>query len=376
MSGQREKQTIDGPTFLGIAGALLALGAMALAAGVAPIPARAWQIASDTITHGGCTITIAADSNSAQAQLDVATVKAAYQNALNNSADMQTKVATACKKRGGSLRVELRRGNATFNDSTGAARSFFMAQADPLSTGPGVIAVNLDDVENVSNHLQGGSAAQRSGIASNWLTRTLAHETDHLRDPPGLPRGKPAPPGTPRIRPKHTDPSPRTPGSKTGKPVDDENLVLSQMGISGRRLEYAKRIGGTMGCEILFGFSTKVQWLGLDQMNADRKKIRTSGAGQHFFDTSGLDTIPNSPCGSAPCYTPPAGGGGGGDNDLDGVPNAGDNCRGAANPQQLDTDGDGRGDDCLLDVFRGDEEEPPGNGTGRAGDSGAEGTAS
>jgi len=347
-------QTVDRSAFSGIVGVLVISSASILAAGVVPLPALAWQVASDTITHGGCTITIAAGSNSTQAQTDVQTVKNTYQNALNKSNDMRNKVIDACRRRGGSLRVEVRRNTRTFTDALGGKRRFWMAVADPLSTGPGVIAIDLADIEAAGNHLTGGTAQQRTTIANSWLTRNLAHETDHLRDPRGIPRGTRGPPGLPRINPRHADPAGANAARTRGAPVDDANRVKADIGSNDVRLQYRTAVGNSQGFFVRIGGNT-ITWNGLAHLRASTRLGRTKVPGQHFFDTSGLDTIPDAPCGSAPCYVPPSGGGG--DNDLDGIPDGGDNCRGVANPQQLDADGDGRGDDCTIEVFRGEEED-------------------
>jgi hypothetical protein len=352
MRRERVAQPLSRHAFSGIAGALAVAAAALLLIGLPPLPAVAWQVATDTINHGGCAITIAAGSNSTQAQADVQTVKTTYQNALNNSKDMRNKVIDACRKRGGSLRVEVRRNTRTFTDALGNQRQFWMAIADPLSTGPGVIAIDLADIEAAGNHLTGGTAQERTTIANSWLTRNLAHETDHLRDPRGLPKGVPGPPGVPRIKPGHADPAGANAARTRGAPVDDANQVKADIGSNDFRVQYRTAVGNSQGFIIRIGLS-QVTWDGLAHYRASARQGRTTVAGQHFFDTSGLDTIPDAPCGGAPCYTPPAGGGG--DKDLDGIPDSGDNCKGVSNPQQLDADGDGRGDDCTLEVFRGEE---------------------
>ena len=51
---------------------------------------------------------------------------------------------------------------------------------------PGALGVDLGDIDVLSDYLDGGGAAAQRTVINNFLTRILAHEIDHLRDPPGL----------------------------------------------------------------------------------------------------------------------------------------------------------------------------------------------
>jgi hypothetical protein len=318
--------------------------------GAAPPP----QVAEDTVTHDGCTITIRASSNTAQAQTDVQTVKDALQNALDNSEDMREKVSEACRQRGNNLKVEVRRDEHTFTDALGNPRSFFWAASDPLSNNPGTIAVDLGDIDSMGPHLSGGTALERATIADSFLTRNLAHEFDHLQDPPGLPHGVPGPPGVPRIHRRHGDPSGGAAATTTGPPVDDANTVKAQIGSGDERVQYRTAIGGSIGFQFRIGSNTVTYDAGAHGRSRQRVQRGSTGANQHFLEPEVLDNLPDEPCGSAPCWDPPAVD----DSDLDGVPDTGDNCVPVPNPQQTDTDADGHGDDCSLRFFLGDDAAP------------------
>jgi hypothetical protein len=130
----------------------------------------------------------------------VATVKADLERALEQSQDMNDKVLGACNQYENFIDIMV------FRDST-------VVNFANANSGAGTIRVDLGDFADIQ--LSSPKQEAIDTVVSAELTRTLAHEFDHLLDGPA---------GN-----QHKDPTGEEAGLTTGPAVDDENLVIAQM---------------------------------------------------------------------------------------------------------------------------------------------------
>ena len=267
-----------------------------------------------TIKRGDCTIRITAvgpffhgigptgsSFDNAQARADAATVKEAIEKALTDSEDMQTKVDDACTKQDKEIEILVYRNSTEAN----------YANASP---GLGLIRVDLGDIEGVGDDLSGISQEAIDTVKSAKLTRSLAHEFDHLRDAPGE---------------DHEDPAGEDAGLKTGPAVDDENNVIAQMDFPvHRRTFYGAITDGIAVSGYLVDtdgdgeVDSSVTWI------VPRASKVSGSRSSHDLSVDVLDEISSAwPFISAT------------DQDMDGIADTQDNCPDLVNPQQ--------GPDCV-----------------------------
>jgi hypothetical protein len=193
-----------------------------------------------TITRPPCTIEITpvdpffhgdnpahdGQRETAQTRADAEKIKQALEEALRLSADMRVKTDAACANHGGKIRVLVYRDTTVF---TGA-------QADH---GSGTIRIDLGVMERVRDDLKSPSEPAKDTVAAAALTRSLAHEMDHLRqvDRDDKKTGK--------KKEDHSDPHGEEASETTGPAVDDENLVIREMGGTfNERRFYVSTAGG------------------------------------------------------------------------------------------------------------------------------------
>jgi len=165
-----------------------------------------------TIVRGPCTIRIisvdryfkgtspliSGNINTEQSRADNKKVKDALNEALAASDDMQTKVDEACGEHGNTIDIYV------YRDSP---------LVDYGSAAPGSKVINIDvgDIESIADRLSSRSQEAIDTVANAKLTRTLAHEFDHMRGD------------------DHKDPAGEAAGLETGPAVDDENNVIADM---------------------------------------------------------------------------------------------------------------------------------------------------
>jgi len=200
----------------------------------APALAQESRLSIDADKDGKpeCTILISAEgyvmddpAQAAQARADRLKVARALSHALDGSTDMQEKVLEACQRdmngRGPEGRPPVVRVHVWRDHPSVGPGTAYPAVSDT----PGSIALDLGDIEAIGNHFNPDSdPGLVKEIADHELTRVLAHEFDHLRDPPGW--------GSWGSR--HGDPNP----DEDGAPVRDENTVAVQLGASHQRAAY------------------------------------------------------------------------------------------------------------------------------------------
>ncbi len=265
-----------------------------------------------TIAKGLCTIRIisvdqyfkgtspliSGNLDTEQSRADNKKVKDALNDALTSSDDMETKVVDACTKNGNTIDIYVYRDSPLVNYG---------------STVPGSKVINIDvaDIESIANHLSSRSQEAIDIVAGAKLTRTLAHEFDHMRGD------------------DHKDPAGEKAGLETGPAVDDENKVISEMEVPyHKRLFYGAIFDGKSVSSYWVDTDgdglgdTTVTWLSFDV-------VRIAGANSSHMFPSNFKQIPTD-------WEPIINS----DGDLDGIADINDNCQNLVNPQQ--------GPDCLL----------------------------
>ncbi|EDY38162.1 Thrombospondin type 3 repeat family [Cyanobium sp. PCC 7001] len=330
--------------------------AIALVTAAAPalgqtLPPKA-RVQADTDGDGqpDCTLVIPAlgyrmadADEAAQASRDVLAVKRALEQALQGSADMRSKLAEACSRERNGRGVDglpplleifvWRDHPAVGPGSAHPARS---------SSTPGSVVLDLGDIEATGRHFTDEAHPELAREVTRWqLTRILAHELDHLRDPPDW--------GAWGSR--HGDPRPEF----EGEPVRDENAVIRELGGTHRRTAYGSDLipyqgtGDQADRVAVLRFKELLERSG--QVDRGRSgQSRGSRFGQPSpLPVERLDGLPYRPCAGASgsssddgCYPTAERD----DHDLDGIPDGRDRCPQLADPWQLDADGDGRGDAC------------------------------
>jgi hypothetical protein len=281
-----------------------------------------------------CKIDIVTSRESDEGRADVGRVLDALQSAYKASADMQAKVREACIKWKGQIIINVMRGEPTF-DSAGV-------QPDTNQ-----MYLDLSDLDEDGRHLTG----PQQGI-DNFnqlhLSSTIAHEFEHLKDGVG--------------ERAHRDPPDNCAADQGGPAVADENKVMEEMHSILVRLNYGDVGSGTIryrygGVPLTLDMRAILRVLrGLPPRPArPPNPLGPSTPGQIYdppgsgiaepHDFPALPDIPDAPCppsGGTRCYPLPSLL----DRDLDGVPDARDNCPSTVNPQQGDGDGNGIGDAC------------------------------
>lgn len=274
-----------------------------------------------------CTITFNSSGDSAQNKTDVAAVKKAFDDAMKGSDDMQAKVKDACSKHGNVLTINVKRDDK--DESIGSTRC------------DGTASVDVGDMEQISAHLS-GKEVDKEKIVKNFLAEVLAHEIDHNRH---------------TATDDHMDPA--SDSGATGKPVDDENAVLADLGAGVKRNQYGYKADDG---KAKIDFTVDEQKVTFDASGFRAARSTASKfvePVEYLVDPATLLDLPEAPCslGTAPCYrdvrdgSPPLYLG---DLDLDGVDDVDlsgplDNCPRLANPQQADSDHDGLGHGCDPD---------------------------
>jgi hypothetical protein len=257
--------------------------------------------------HTGTSPVGAADPGTEQSRADVQTIKDAIEAALAASMDMQTKVDAACDRQNdGIIDILVFRNSAEVN----------FGNANPST---GTIRVDLGDTPLLS-----GNSTAVATVRAAKLTRTLAHEFDHLRDQPGE---------------DHEDPGGEAAGLTTGPAVDDENLVISQMNFPVHRRSFYVAYVDNLAVS---GYAVDTDGDGLVDASVTWRvelSTRVAGpAGQRVIDPGLLDGVPTQ---WEPIQNY--------DFDLDGSDDLVDVCMRAVNPQQ--------GRDCLAAVLWGNGAE-------------------
>ena len=283
------------------------------------------------------------ESSHRQSSEDVLRVRRTLVAALLNSADMRAKVNDACREINQGVRPHPSlKPVLTLNvvrDSPGVD----LGVAHPKTAGrPGSVTVDLGDVDRLKDHFDEDSdAGLVDVITKSYLTRLLAHEFDHLRDPPD--RGK--------WGKHHGDPGWPAARVQTGAPVDDANKVKEEVGSGDVRIHYGGDEIGFSGGERRPGESATLKLL--DLINSSRTVKAPnggSGFGPPIRDESArarLNELPHRPCAEithAGCYPRAIQY----DQDLDGITDELDNCPQDVNPWQLDRNENGIGDDCEV----------------------------
>ena len=265
-----------------------------------------------TIVRGPCTIRIisvdryfkgtspliSGNINTEQSRADNKKVKDALSEALAASDDMQTKVDEACTEHGNTIDIYVYR-NSPLVDYGSAA------------SGSKVINIDLADIESIADRLSSRSQEAIDTVANAKLTRTLAHEFDHMRGA------------------DHKDPAGEAAGLETGPAVDDENNVISEMDFPyHKRTFYAAAFEGRSVSSYWVDTDgdglgdTSVTWLPFEV-------VRIAGA-------SSSHLLPNNFKQIATAWPPIINA----DGDLDSIADINDNCPDLVNPQQ--------GPDCVF----------------------------
>lgn len=267
------------------------------------------------------------EAANAQRRADVDRVRDALQNALDGSADMRTKVADGCAQHGRMLVINVVR-------DSDRVRNGHVDESNGRVTNR--INIDVGDVDRVPGSVtSGGGGAAAAEVAEQYLEALLAHEIDHTRDRDGHP---------------HRDPEGRDARRTTGPAVDDENRVRAQLGNTAVRTAYS----GTDARTIEYQVDTETVIIDTGRINRVGPRNGRGFADDEDpaqgveVDPGALEEVPERPCdepGGDACYLPALHD----DADVDGVPDAGDNCPGVTNPFQSDADGDGVGTACDPD---------------------------
>src|SRR5687768_6727995 len=298
-----------------------------------------------------CTIQIVAGGTAASAA-DLANVSKKLQDALDQSEDMQKKVDDACRawSMTNGFMIRVFRGSMT------------IPGALARNGGP-YIDLDLTDLEQMNGFMKGDPGVTGT-FGANFLTATLAHEIDHMRD------------GPKREGLTHQDPDRNCADATRGPAVDDENKVMADMHFPIARLSY----GGLTGLSVYrskddekspFAVFFYQDWLNHIAKLPPSTSTQTPAAGpagpagppaagppgpagppappgpragprpRRLF---GFDDVPERACGpgaSTGCFPPASTN----DRDVDGTADSIDNCPALPN-RQGDQNADGIGDAC------------------------------
>jgi hypothetical protein len=259
-----------------------------------------------------CRIVVSPENDTRQAKRDARRVKRTLDRMIAGSADMRKKVKDACSKNKNTVVIFMGRDNSKF---TLGGSNF-----------PLFIFIDLGDISALELAASGKSKDVKK-LIDNILIDILAHELDHMRGD------------------DHKDPPAN--GGK-GKPVEDANKVMKQLGIkisrnayhrldkTGKRwrlwTEYTVDGQKVMISENIF---QEMLWMRKNQ------KVRTP----HDLKRGVIKNIPDGYCSRdfEPCFPRRP------DRDGDGILDFYDNCEIWVNPGQQDLDGDGRGHGCDPD---------------------------
>ena len=311
--------------------ARVALTSVGLAGLIAlPEPAQA----TIRIQAGPCVVLVAAvgggnmgPRNDAQGRADEQRVADALIAALADSADMRQKYEEACQQRNDEMHILVWRDNP----------NLYVAAANVEVPNWAQLHVDLADLESMGDFLSGPDAAQMV-VNDSFLTRSLAHEIDHLRDPPVTPDDE-------NPARQHTDPPGRDGLTEKGPAVEDANTVLGDLGIMVERRSYIAVRDGRVGTRLAVttsGAEGTVFWAVQDHQEATLQQQTENNGSDLIRIPASLGKLPYMRCPGLHCFPPATAS----DGDLDGQADKTDNCPSKFNPQQGDDDGDAVGNVC------------------------------